>query len=132
MENLKFYLCYVDRHKAYFTSDWEHQWGDDWNDRPYEHNAEEPYEHYYIDGKEFPIELKTLYFEFPNEWVKLPCDDFCNSPYSVEMINRGDIAWIRGEKFNIQAKTTFEDFIKIVEENKGIIYLPKERSKNAR
>ena len=102
--------------------------GDDWDDAPYEHNAERPYENYYIGEKKFPIEIKELYFEFPYEWIKLPCDDFCNSPYSVEMINRGDVAWIRGDNFNIQAKTTYEDFIKIVEEHNGIVYLPKERS----
>ena len=28
----------------YFTSDLENQWGDDWDDSPYEHNAGPPYE----------------------------------------------------------------------------------------
>lgn len=28
----------------YFTSDIENQWGDDWDDRPYEHNAGKPYQ----------------------------------------------------------------------------------------
>lgn len=37
-------LCYVEDNFAYFTNDFENQWGDDWNDRPYEHNAGEPYE----------------------------------------------------------------------------------------
>ena len=128
MSNKKYELCYVDGNKAYFTSDWEHQWGDDWNDVPYEHNAERPYTDYWEDKIEYPIQLKELYFEFLGKWIKLPCDDFCNSPYSVEMINRGDVAWIRGDTFNILAKTTYEDFIKIVEENDGKIYLPKERS----
>ena len=37
-------LCYVERNFAYFTSiPLELQWGDDWNDAPYEHNAGEPY-----------------------------------------------------------------------------------------
>ena len=128
MSNKKYELCYVDGNKAYFTSDWEHQHGDDWDDAPYEHNAERPYTHYFKDGIEYPIQLKELYYEFPTKWVKLPCDDYVNSPYSVEMINKGAIAWIIGDNFIIPAKTTFEDFIKIVEENDGIIYLPRERS----
>ena len=102
--------------------------GDDWNDVPYEHNAETPYDHYYENDVKKEIELKELYFEFPYEWIKLPCDNYCNSPYSIKMINRGDRAWIRGDKFNIQAKTTYEDFIKIVEENNGICYFPKKNS----
>lgn len=113
--------------------------GDDFDDIPYEYNAGIPYDHWseLIEDNEdmfkrkyieHPIQLKTLYYEFPDKWVKLPCDDYLNSSYSVEMINRGDIAWIRGENFNIPAKTTYEDFIKIVEENDGIIYLPRERS----
>lgn len=123
--NKKFELCYIWGNKAYFTSDWKHQWGDDWDDAPYEHNAGTPYDFYFEDKIEHKIELKTLYFEFPNEWVKLPYDDFSNSPFSIEAINRGDIAWIRGNKFNIRAKTTYEDFIKIVEDNDGVIYLPR-------
>ena len=129
MKNKKFELCYVDGNKAYFTNDWKHQWGDDWDDVPYEYNAERPYEHYYIDGKEYPIELKELFFEFPEEWVKLPCDTHLNSPYSVEMINKGAIAWIVGNNFIIPAKTEYEDFIKIVQSNKGIVYVPLSKNK---
>lgn len=40
-------LCYVDGQKAWFTDNFEKQWGDDWNDKPYECNAEEPYDHWY-------------------------------------------------------------------------------------
>lgn len=37
-------LCYVSGPFAYFTSkELSEQWGDDWNDAPYEHNAGEPY-----------------------------------------------------------------------------------------
>jgi hypothetical protein len=37
-------LCYIDSPWAYFTSqEIDKQWGDDWNDAPYEHNAGEPY-----------------------------------------------------------------------------------------
>ena len=37
-------LCYVDKPWAYFTTQkLEDQWGDDWEDIPYQHNAEEPY-----------------------------------------------------------------------------------------
>ena len=138
-EDKKFELCYVDGNKVYFTSDWEHQWGDDWDDSPYEYNAGNPYDSWteIIEDKsgviethsrtvrEHKIELKTLYYEFPCECVKLPCDNYTNSPYSVADINKGVVAWIVGEKFVIHAKTTFEDFIKIMEENNGIIYLPK-------
>jgi len=38
-------LCYVERQWAYFTTrPIAEQWGDDWDDAPYEHNAGEPYE----------------------------------------------------------------------------------------
>ena len=37
-------LCYVDGAFAYFTTrPLAEQWGDDWDDAPYEHNAETPY-----------------------------------------------------------------------------------------
>jgi hypothetical protein len=38
-------LCYVDGPWAYFTTQpLREQWGDDWSDAPYEHNAGPPYE----------------------------------------------------------------------------------------
>lgn len=77
------------------------------------------------NGKEIPIGLKELYYELPNEWIKLPCDFGLNSPYSVEMINKGAVAWIVGNNFIIPAKTEYEEFIKIIEENDGIIYIPR-------
>ena len=37
-------LCYIDNCWAYFTTQpLDKQWGDDWDDAPYEHNAGEPY-----------------------------------------------------------------------------------------
>lgn len=58
-------LCYVDNNEAWFTSDFKHQWGDDWDDRPYEHNAGSPYSSYFQNGKEIPIKLKKVYFDIP-------------------------------------------------------------------
>lgn len=50
------------------------QWGDDWDDVPYEHNAEGVYEQY-VSGH------KDVSFPF-DELVLEPCDGTCNSPYS--------------------------------------------------
>lgn len=72
--------------------------------------------------KEHPIELVTLYFE-THEWTeRRPCDGYTNSPYSVEDINKGAIAWLHTDKYNIQAGTTMEDFIKTIKDNGGDIY----------
>lgn len=111
--------------------------GDDWDDAPYEHNAEEPYDSWselIEDNEDFskrkyirhPIELKTLYFE-TNDWSeKRPCDGYCNSPYSVEQINKGAVAWLYTDKYNIYAGTSIEDFIKKIQKNGGTIYGPME------
>lgn len=124
-------LCYVDGQKAWFTDNFEKQWGDDWNDRPYECNAGEPYnswseliEHkppiYEKQYKHHQIELKTLYFE-TNDWSEQkPCD---MGRFSVEDINKGTVAWVHTDKFNILAGTEIEEFIKIIKENGGKIYM---------
>lgn len=85
-----FRLCYVSGRVAWFTaspiSGEGCQWGDDWDDAPYEHNAGEPYDHH---GEK----LIRLGFDAPYDD---PTEGHgSNSPYSVEMINRGDIAWLR-------------------------------------
>lgn len=96
--------------------------GDDWDDKPYEYNAEPPYDDYWEDGVRYPIELKVLYFE-TNDWSeKQPCDVSLNSPYSVKMINDGAVAWIITDNYVIPAKTTYDDFVSIIEEHGGEIY----------
>ena len=84
--------------------------GDDWNDAPYECNAGEPYNDYYIE---------TLYFETNNWTERKPCEV---GTFSVEEINKGAVAWIITDKFCIQAGTTMKEFIKIIEENGGSIW----------
>ena len=112
-------LCYIDGHKAYFTSNFEKQWGDDWNDRPYESNAGEPYEHYFEENVEYPIELESLYFETHDWNEQKPCD---MGRFSVQDINRGAVAWVITDKFCIHAGTTLKDFIDIVIKNGGTIW----------
>ena len=56
-------------------------WGDDWNDKPYEHNAGRVYDEY-IQG------IKVLTFDF-DDLVIQPSDGTINSSYSKEdMKNR--------------------------------------------
>lgn len=131
-------LCYIDGNKAWFTNNFEKQWGDDWNDRPYECNAGEPYDSWYEKDKKYEfvygnkikheIKHKCLFFE-TNDWSeRKPCD---MGKYSVEDINKQAVAWIHTDKFNILAGTTYENFIDIIEKNGGTIYLPKESDTNA-
>lgn len=127
MENKKEYkLCYIDENKAWFTDDFENQWGDDWNDRPYECNAGEPYDSWYKDGKKHKINHKTLYFE-TTEWETKPCN---MGSFSVEDINKKAVAWIHTDDFNILAGTTYEDFIEIIEKHGGQVYVPRNKRQN--
>ena len=128
MEDFK--LCYVDGQKAWFTDSFEKQWGDDWNDIPYESNAGYPYEYWseLIEDnpdilkrkwKHHPIKLKTLYFE-TDDWNEMKPYDVGN--FSIEQINKGAIAWIITDKYCIQAGTTMKDFIDIIINNGGNIW----------
>ena len=123
-------LCYVDGNKAFFTSNWKEQWGDDWNDRPYEHNAGEPYRHYWKDDKEYEIPLKECYFELPI-YYKTPCEGHLNSPYSVQDINNHCCPWLicgyDKDATYIHAGTSYPKFVKIITELGGTIYEPKKR-----
>lgn len=132
-------LCYIDENKAWFTNNFEEQWGDDWDDAPYEHNAGEPYDNWselIEDNKDIwkrkwkhhQIKHKVLYFE-TNDWsTQLPCDSYLNSPFSVEDINKQEVAWVHTDKFDIFAGITYENFIDIIEHNGGKIYLEKEKN----
>ena len=121
-------LCYVKGNKAYFTNNWKEQWGDDWGDRPYEHNAEEPYEHYWKDGKEYPIRIKICFFDLPIEY-ELPCGDYLNSPYSVEDINNMKCPWINIGGLLIWAGTEYKVFCNAIEHCGGKIYEERKKKK---
>ena len=116
---------------AYFTPiPLEQQCGDDWNDAPYEYNAEIPYDDIVIetiekDGLKFASKVETydiiqIPFAVHSYNWKLPKDYAWqgNSYFSVEMINSGAVAWIydsaNGKMENmtsIQAGTTIPEFI---------------------
>lgn len=51
---------------------------------------------------------------------KKPCD---MGNFSVKDINKGAVAWIYTENYNIVAGTSMEEFIKVIEEHGGKIYL---------
>jgi len=116
--NLK--LCYVDDCYAYFTTkELSEQWGDDWNDAPYEHNAGSPYSpHKNIKddwNEDGSPKWRILRVAF-NGALDAPCENHLNSPYSVEEINKGNIPWLKSasyynEKIEIYAGETLKAFI---------------------
>ena len=133
----EYYLCYVKDGKCWFTDNWKEQWGDDWNDEPYECNAGEPYDDYSVlikDSEEpfkkvyehKPINHKICIVDFPDRWVYEPKTD---GAYSVEQINksietRNKIPWLKGEGIEIYPKTTYRDFLSKVKAANGVVYEP--------
>lgn len=120
-------LCYIDpdKPKAYFTTNWEKQWGDDWDDRPYESNAGTPYDYYIENNKKVPISIKEIFFELPYDvYYETPRDTM----YSVEDINNHRVPWIVYNGNYIFAGISYTNFVKQIEELGGRIYTPKRRS----
>lgn len=163
-------LCYVSGGKAFFTTKpLSEQWGDDWNDSPYEHNAGEPYwpcwhnhpRHRYSptskrgwkSGTKEPLDVGELcrcasclrdwhedgtptwrvYQVFWEGPFDEPNDGTINSRYSVEDINSGAVAWLRPSRYSdwegkrkqaIPAGTTYAEFMRIVTEAGGCVYVP--------
>ena len=124
-------LCYVSGFAYFTTQDIKTQWGDDWDDAPYEHNAGTPYEwHERVDSEKSAWEIiKVAYsgdLETPSDIAGL------NSSYSVQRINSGAIAWLASSRWgnskeivSIVAGTTLEQFIELVEFAGGEVYLPR-------
>lgn len=100
-------------HYLYFTNNLKEQWGDDWDDAPYEYNAEIPYDH---DTEILQVPICLDYFKilksydddgymshannkkypnFHNVDIKFPRDwGGANSPFCIMDINAGAVAWI--------------------------------------
>ena len=102
----RYRLCYVRENILFFTDNFKNQWGDDWNDAPYEHNAEEPYDRkYYTEyDDKWCIEhgcgnIKNIAFlGYDGYKIKQPKDGHFNSPYSVETINKKAVPWLYNEE----------------------------------
>ena len=91
---------------AYFTPlALEEQWGDDWDDAPYDCNAGSPYAHIHNEKGEWEeFEMLEVLFYLPkHSWnITFPCDyGGGNSPFCVRDINGGAVAWIyyRGKEW---------------------------------
>lgn len=98
---MEYKLCYVHDNILYFTDDFEHVHSDDWNDAPYEHNAEPPYpiseDYTEEENRKYGYSNLRYIAYMPTYEVRQPCDGHLNSPYSVEDINKGAIAWLYHE-----------------------------------
>jgi hypothetical protein len=96
-------------------------------DAPYEHNAGTPYaysEQSERDRGLGPWTITRVAFDGPFE---TPCDHHTNSPFSVEQINAGAVAWLRTarwckEPLVIPAGTTLSEFVRLIEKAGGTVY----------
>lgn len=123
-------LCLVKYPYVYFTNlSLDKQWGDDWNDTPYEHNAGAPYKWHVVDGERIENDVFDVMvaggFEAPESYVS-------NSEYSVEEINDyRKTWWLRTDRCNVGvpiielwAGATFAEFLEAARQIEAIIYTP--------
>lgn len=115
-----FKLCYIKGSFAWFTTaELSEQWGDDWDDAPYDCNAGKPYNE---DG----VELMQIAFETE---LQTPADIAFNSRYSVKDINSGAIPWLqdyycKDSVDKIMAGASPEEFTEMILKHGGMVYLP--------
>lgn len=135
-------LCYIESDisspEVYFTTaplTGEHmQWGDDWNDAPYENNAGSPYTWYEKKpGYHYPCmdKAKLCTCENPEYDVytmKVDLGDLStpqwfgnsgNSPYSVRSINELEVPWLLGRGIAIWAGCSPEEFVELLKQAGG-------------
>ena len=130
-------LCYVNGAWAFFTTrePFTDQWGDDWNDAPYEHNTEDPYEWRDYMAERGIAPYKVVRVAWRCDRLDTPdCLDPPNSRYSVEQINAREVPWLHDPKYGerprvreavVWAGATLQEFIEIIEGRGGTVYLPR-------
>jgi hypothetical protein len=121
-------LCYVDGNWAYFTTQrLEDQWGDDWGDTPYEHNAGEPYEFGAHDRAAGNAPWDIVKVAWDGD-LTAPCAGALNSMWSVQRINAGSVPWlitpmwVPGPGVHIFAGTPLSTFREKVRAAGGYVY----------
>lgn len=130
-------LCYVRSSMAWFTTqNVTKQWGDDWNDVPYEHNAGRPYK-YHADSKYDQEKSEWEIFQVAwNGPYSDPADALnqLNSPWSVQAINRCAVPWLSYSNWlkdpnptlHIYAGVTLREFIRLMRAAGGMVFMPVE------
>ena len=122
-------LCFVQGPFMYFTTQpLAVQWGDDWNDAPYEYNAGTPYE-------TADWTITRVAYEGPFEQ---PCTyEGPNSPWSVEQINKGEVPWLQTDRYDgqqtvvkIYAGTPFSKVVEAIQSIGGTVYVPVPRKED--
>lgn len=123
-------LCYVEGGQAYFTTlsltgPGCRQWGDDWNDAPYQHNAGYPYKWHPYDAERGiePYKLLVAWYAGP---LDTPDKAFWRKAYSVEEINQKVCPWLQsgwGAKENVRiwAAASPEKFAELVTKAGGVV-----------
>lgn len=122
-------LCYVSSRGpwAFFTTqELAKQTGDGWHRTPYEHNSGEPYTATQ-PGEDWQIVKVAFDAE---DLLATPDDGHANSPWSVEAINAGAIAWLRTSPYAcsdvplviIPAGTPLREFVALVTQAGGRVY----------
>ena len=121
-------LCYIDGTRAWFTSDFDNQWGDDWNDSPYWCNAGDPYTENIVNNENKKVKLVKLVFE-----TELQSNEDLGHYYSVEQLNAKCAAWLipyynfsKHLSEPIYAGVSIKDFIEIINKAGGVVYLSEE------
>ena len=117
-------LCFVKDQWAYFTTQHlKKQWGDDWDDAPYEHNAGEPYLPREEGDEPWDI-IKVAWdgdFDTPDTYL-------VNTTWSVEDINNKCVPWLASASFMdrsicIFAGTKLSEFKKLIKKGGGKVYV---------
>jgi len=139
-------LCYVhepwsrndtDRTAYFTTQPLSEQWGDDWNDAPYDCNAGRPYTwrreryasqpdgtHRFEPNPQPPWQIFEVEFTGPFD---TPAGVAFNTPYSVEDVNAGKIPWLwadvprEGAPVVVAAGITYARFRKLVRRAGGTV-----------
>lgn len=124
-------LCYVRDSWVYFTTQsLEKQWGDDWNDIPFECNAGKPYEwdaEAYVPGDAPAWDIVKVAYSGDFETPDSRCNS-TNSPYSVEIINNGAVPWLSTSLYSppphthIYAGVSYSEFVRLVQSAGGKVY----------
>jgi hypothetical protein len=117
-------------HFAWFTTaPLAEQWGDDWDDAPYQDNGGDPYEWDAASGRAQWELTKVAY----DSGLVTPCEStqFGRAALSVKDMNTGIVPWLMTDRIDsgpqvaIHAGTTLARFVETIEADGGTVYLPR-------
>lgn len=111
--------------RLYFCNDedYEHAWGDDWDDAPYEHNAGRVYDEYIAAYLDICFNYEVVVSEPADDWVYRGNSPFCKEDFKNRIVPCVVAVNLQDERYERWGAADYHVLASIPEDDSDVVKL---------